>query len=110
MLNHDENLMVRLKLSAIKHEEVRTKCLFYLPSFGLPSTKMKVIPKYKGKFHSKFCDFHSMTEKAVKFGAFMSKMLCLVFLLNISSGKMVEVHSESAPKIGHNWQKCTYMP
>ena len=37
-------------------------------------------------------------------------MLCCVFLLNISSGKMVEVHSESAPKIGHNWQKCTYMP
>ena len=51
-----------------------------------------------------------MTEKAVKFGAFMSKMLCRDFLLNISSGKMVEVHSESAPKIGHNLKKCTYMP
>ena len=55
-----------------------------------------------------------MTEKAVKFGKFMSKMLCDDFqdppVLNINSGKMVEVHSESAPKIGHNWQKCTYMP
>ena len=110
MLNHDGNLMVRHKLSAIKHEKVRTKCLFCLPSFGLPSTKMKVIPQYKGKFHSKFCNFHSMTEKSVKFGAFMSNLLGHDFLLNISSGKMVEVHSESAPKIGHNWKKCTYMP
>ena len=107
MLNHDENLMVRLKLSAIKHEEVRTKCLFYLPSFGLPSTKMKVIPKYKGKFHSKFCDFHSMTEKAVEFGKFMSKMLCHDFhdppVLNINSGKMIEVHSEKPPPPPENW-------
>ena len=87
MLNRDENLMVRLKLSAIKHEKVRTKCLFFLPSFGLPSTRMKVIPKYKGKFHSKFCNFHSMTEKAVKFGAFMSKMLCLVFYLTSAVAK-----------------------
>ena len=46
-----------------------------------------------------------MTEKAVKFGAFMSKMLCHEFLPNISSGKMVEVHSENAPKIGHNWKE-----
>ena len=45
-----------------------------------------------------------MTEKAVKFGAFMSNMLGHDFQLNISSGKMVEVHSESAPKIGHNWK------
>ena len=57
MLNGDENPMVRLKLSAIKHKKVRAKCLFYLPSFGLPSTRMKVIPKYNGKFHANFVIF-----------------------------------------------------
>ena len=51
-----------------------------------------------------------MTEKAVKFGKFMSKMLCHDFydppVLNINSGKMVEIHSGRAPKIGKNAHTC----